>query len=599
MADKPTISTPNLDLDKNPGQTMSPKVPKMPAIPKVPPKTNQVGVSPDSKKDPTKQAEQIKDASLKQDAMEAIRLNKSGQWSLDKVDPSNMYFHIHQDGYRITDKPMHYKEIVQRHGPVKELESKGFRLHPADKPEEKVEKRAPKGVDPKKHERCVMGVKQQGHDVGSAHAICSASMNKNNSQWSLKKTDDIVREELEKIDWKGVGKKAAGLATAGALTAGAMGMGATEAKGDVGHLKHYLKSMHGMNIGGHDVHVSHEDTTNPKLKGSTSGAGNFSIKVGDYKINGSYSGVGDGSHHKLQLSGPVHVKGGHAPFEGDLDTKGDDAAESLHNYLSGNSDDKHLSLQNKLMQERTKEDGNKGLNIGSFNLEKPIQKSNNDQWSLEKKKPPFDPRAERGTYGGEMRDRWAHHHDAEAKSKIPRMEGAARTRALSKLAGSTEYRRNPHTNEVEFLMHRGINEDELKNNHSVDKGITRYHNESKNGWTPKLNVAHDFGVYGDWDNKKGHVVSAWVPESQLHTSFRQYGSDSPSEHDMLRDEDEWLVSHEQPLQHHKVVEADKLQTGPKPSKIQRMAEQQGQKVKTMKDFSPEELQAMTDRANKK
>ena len=37
-------------------------------------------------------------------------------------------------------------------------------------------KAAPKGVDPAKHERCVKEVKSKGHDVGSAHAICTSSM---------------------------------------------------------------------------------------------------------------------------------------------------------------------------------------------------------------------------------------------------------------------------------------------------------------------------------------------------------------------------------------------------------------------------------------
>ena len=39
-------------------------------------------------------------------------------------------------------------------------------------------KRAPEGVDPKAHERCVTDVKAKGHDVGSAHAICTSSMKK-------------------------------------------------------------------------------------------------------------------------------------------------------------------------------------------------------------------------------------------------------------------------------------------------------------------------------------------------------------------------------------------------------------------------------------
>lgn len=39
-------------------------------------------------------------------------------------------------------------------------------------------KAAPKGVDPEKHERCVKEVKKQGHDIGSAYAICTSSMKK-------------------------------------------------------------------------------------------------------------------------------------------------------------------------------------------------------------------------------------------------------------------------------------------------------------------------------------------------------------------------------------------------------------------------------------
>ena len=57
-----------------------------------------------------------------------------------------------------------------------------------DKQIEGLNKRAPKGVDPKKHENCVMDVKTKGHDVGSAHAICTSSMKK---------------EEVEKGTWVG------------------------------------------------------------------------------------------------------------------------------------------------------------------------------------------------------------------------------------------------------------------------------------------------------------------------------------------------------------------------------------------------------------
>lgn len=43
------------------------------------------------------------------------------------------HYHIHQDGFRITDKPMHINDIIKQHGPVQKLESQGFRLVPASK----------------------------------------------------------------------------------------------------------------------------------------------------------------------------------------------------------------------------------------------------------------------------------------------------------------------------------------------------------------------------------------------------------------------------------------------------------------------------------
>lgn len=48
-----------------------------------------------------------------------------------------------------------------------------------------INKKAPEGVNPEKHESCVKQVKKQGKDVGSAHAICSSSLKK---------------EEIEKAD---------------------------------------------------------------------------------------------------------------------------------------------------------------------------------------------------------------------------------------------------------------------------------------------------------------------------------------------------------------------------------------------------------------
>lgn len=61
---------------------------------------------------------------------------------------------------------------------------------------EVLEKRAPKGVDPEKHERCVIDVKDKRHDVGSAHAICTSSMKKD-------ELDDKVKVEMCKFNGGG------------------------------------------------------------------------------------------------------------------------------------------------------------------------------------------------------------------------------------------------------------------------------------------------------------------------------------------------------------------------------------------------------------
>ena len=79
-----------LKLSSKAAALPSPKAPKMPTNPHIEaividmPK--QPNLTPNSKKDPTKQAEQIKDPSMKNQAMkqakEKLKLSKNGQWSL-------------------------------------------------------------------------------------------------------------------------------------------------------------------------------------------------------------------------------------------------------------------------------------------------------------------------------------------------------------------------------------------------------------------------------------------------------------------------------------------------------------------------------------
>ena len=103
---------------------------------------------------------------------EAIKISKQGQWSMTKAEkgpqmasPSNPkegrtrdkknkkddsellypgiehgtinkaedgpHYHVYQDGYKLTDKPMHHNEVVKRWGSVQRVESAGYRLKPA------------------------------------------------------------------------------------------------------------------------------------------------------------------------------------------------------------------------------------------------------------------------------------------------------------------------------------------------------------------------------------------------------------------------------------------------------------------------------------
>lgn len=57
-----------------------------------------------------------------------------------------------------------------------------------------MEKAAPKGVDPAKHERCVRKLKDDGHDIGSAYAICTSSLKRS----ELDECFDLIKAEKKK-----------------------------------------------------------------------------------------------------------------------------------------------------------------------------------------------------------------------------------------------------------------------------------------------------------------------------------------------------------------------------------------------------------------
>jgi hypothetical protein len=140
----PTLPTiPNIKPPPSP--TMSPSNAKVPKI------SN--GAGPDSKKDPKKVAEQIKNGSMSTKTQKVML--KADQWSseeLDKADEATKLklYHIHQGPHQITTKPLTIPQINKQHGGTQKLESNGFRLipHNGQIKEESTEK-AEKPINPK------------------------------------------------------------------------------------------------------------------------------------------------------------------------------------------------------------------------------------------------------------------------------------------------------------------------------------------------------------------------------------------------------------------------------------------------------------------
>lgn len=128
----------------------------------------------------------------------------------------------------------------------------------------------------------------------------------------------------------------------------------------------------------------------------------------------------------------------------------------------------------------------------------------------------------------------------------PPMHPNAHKRALHKLSGSTKVQQNPFTGEKEYLLHRGVGEEEYDKATSPSS-IT--HADVKTGaespsdfvnhseltsWTPKYGIAKEFAkdyAVSNNTNTYPRVLSAWVPESAIGMVPNQYGSMSPSHPD--------------------------------------------------------------------
>lgn len=116
---------------------------RMPSIePPKPPKAP--SLAPKSKKNPIKVAEQVKAPQAKDFAMEQasqqVKASTNPLAFTTKSEGESYNYHIVQNGYRITDKPISLEEVNVKHGGVKRLESAGFRLVPTVKEKLKLSK---------------------------------------------------------------------------------------------------------------------------------------------------------------------------------------------------------------------------------------------------------------------------------------------------------------------------------------------------------------------------------------------------------------------------------------------------------------------------
>ncbi len=107
--------------------------------------------------------------------------------------------------------------------------------------------------------------------------------------------------------------------------------------------------------------------------------------------------------------------------------------------------------------------------------------------------------------------------DARAfREKLPKLEGTHRQKALDHLGSTTKTRTDPKTKETHYLLHRGYGKNEYIDTSADDK----VEHQNKSSWTPHEDVAQDFAdSYTSESDKERYntKVSAWVPESNIHT----------------------------------------------------------------------------------
>jgi hypothetical protein len=118
------------------------------------------------------------------------------------------------------------------------------------------------------------------------------------------------------------------------------------------------------------------------------------------------------------------------------------------------------------------------------------------------------------------------------RQDIPHMEGAARIRALHKLAAKTPVRLNAQ-GQREFLLHRGSST--LETYHAKRNGVIN-HPDGASSWSPNFWAANNFQ-----QEYKGQILSAWVPEHKIKSIPKQLGAPLERGKNMYQDEYEVIV----------------------------------------------------------
>lgn len=162
---------------------------------------------------------------------------------------------------------------------------------------------------------------------------------------------------------------------------------------------------------------------------------------------------------------------------------------------------------------------------GKFNPEKEL--------SDEDKKNIYD--WNKGTIDGDT-----NYSNVDQRSKLPDLFGQAKLRTFNKLSNKTDSRKNPKTGEREFLLHRQLSENEY------NKFVNNYiylNDKSHSSWTPAEKILQ-VGIHPksqfepDSYKKYNHIISAWIPESEIKTFLPQYGG-------LINKKPDWSTKREQ------------------------------------------------------